>query len=78
MDNHKSKLLVELQKIEKEGISLWMEGVPSNSMGITNEIFVNEEDAYMRDYIYDKGVLKELRFEKLAKDIRNCKSRESA
>ena len=61
----KMQLFVELQKIEQRGITLWLEGAPSNSLGITNAIFVNEDNAYMRDYIYDEGVLKELRFDKV-------------
>lgn len=64
-NERKLQLFVELQEIEKKGITLWLEGSPSNSQGITNAIFVNEEDAYMRDYIYDEGVLKELRFNKV-------------
>ena len=61
----KMQLFTELQKIEQEGIGLWLEGIPSNSLGITNAIFVNEDDAYMRDYVYDEGVLKEVRFDKV-------------
>lgn len=59
------QLFVELQEIEQRGITLWLEGTQSNSSGITDAIFVNEETAYMRDYIYDEGVLKELRFDKV-------------
>ena len=29
-------------------------------------VFVNEETAYMRDYIYDEGVLKEVRFDRVS------------
>lgn len=61
----KMQLFVELQKIEQRGITLWLEGLPSNSYGITDAVFVNEDDLYMRDYIYDEGVLKELRFDKV-------------
>ena len=61
----KMQLCVELQKIEQRGITLWLEGLPSNSYGITDAVFVNENDSYMRDYIYDEGVLKELRFDKV-------------
>lgn len=64
-NERKLQLFVELQEIENRGITLWLEGIPSNSLGITNAIFVNEEDAYMRDYIYDEGVLKELRFDRV-------------
>lgn len=66
MENlQKMQLFVELQEIEQRGITLWLEGLQSNSAGITDAIFVNEDDLYMRDYIYDKGVLKELRFDKI-------------
>lgn len=64
-NERKLQLFVELQKIEQRGITLWLEGIPSNSLGIANAIFVNEDDAYMRDYIYDEGVLKELRFDRV-------------
>lgn len=61
----KIQLIVELQEIEKRGITLWLEGAKSDSTSITDAIYVNEGDAYMRDYIYDEGVLKELRFDKV-------------
>lgn len=60
------QLYVELQKIEKRGIALWLEGTPSNSFRIADAVYVNEETAYMRDYIYDEGVLKEVRFDKIS------------
>jgi hypothetical protein len=62
----KMQLFIELQKIEQKGITLWLEGLPSNSLGIADAIFVNEECSYMRDYIYDEGVLKELRFDRVS------------
>ena len=66
MENQrKMQLFVELQEIEKRGITLWMEGIQSDSNRITDAIFVNESDAYMRDYIYEEGVLKELHFDKV-------------
>lgn len=64
-NERKMQLFVELQEIEQKGIALWLEGIPSDSQGITNAIFVNEEEAYMRDYIYDEGVLKEVRFDRV-------------
>lgn len=64
----KLQLLLELQKIEQEGVGLWLEGVPSDSLEISNAVFVNEENAYMRDYIYDREVLKELRFDRIESD----------
>lgn len=67
-NERKVQLYVELQKIEERGIALWLEGLPSSSQSITNAIFVNEDEAYMRDYIYDEGVLKELRFDRINHD----------
>lgn len=64
----KEQLFTELQKIERKGVGLWLEGLPSDSLGIANAIFVNEEDAYMRDYVYEEEVLKELRFDKVNGD----------
>lgn len=64
--NERMQLFMELHDIEKRGITLWLEGMPSTSLGITNAVFVNEETAYMRDYIYDEGVLKELRFDRVS------------
>lgn len=66
MVNERMQLFIELHEIEQRGITLWLEGMPSNSLGITNAVFINEENAYMRDYIYDEGVLKELRFDKVS------------
>lgn len=66
MENERRmQLFVELQEIEQRGITLWMEGIQSDSSRITDAIFVNEEEAYMRDYIYEEGVLKELHFDKV-------------
>lgn len=65
LEQSKMQLFVELQEIEKKGITLWLEGAPSNSFGVTNAIVVNEDDAYMRDYIYVEGVLKEVRFDRV-------------
>ena len=61
----KLRLLIGLQKIEQKGIALCLEGIPSNSSGIADAVCVNEENAYMRDYIYDQGVLTELRFDRV-------------
>lgn len=65
MSKDRMQLFVELQKMEEKGILLWLEGLPSDSLNIANAVFVNEDNAYMRDYIYDEGVLKELHFDKV-------------
>lgn len=64
-ENRKSQLTEELQEIESNGISLWLEGRLSNSNQIAETICVNEANAYMRDYIYKGGILTEVRFDKI-------------
>ena len=64
-NTNRMQLFLELQNIEQRGIALWLEGLPSDPCGIADALFLNEENAYMRDYIYDKGVLKELRFDRV-------------
>lgn len=61
----KMQLFMELLEIEKKGIALWLEGSQSSSRKIADAVYVNEDNAYMRDYVYDEGVLKELRFDRV-------------
>lgn len=55
------KLYLELSSLEHMGTTIWFEGVPSNSKEVT------EENSYMRDYIFNEGVLTELHFDKIKK-----------
>jgi len=57
------KLYLELSSLEHMGTTIWFEGVPSNS----EELSVTEENSYMRDYIFNEGVLTELHFDKIKK-----------
>ena len=62
----KQKLLVELENIRNRGITIFLNGIPSSPSAVTDVLFVNEEDSFMRDYVTDeKGVWKELRFDKI-------------
>ena len=56
-------LLIELQNYEKQGISIWLEGFPSNSDEVSETMFVRENVDYMRDYVFNEGALSELRFD---------------
>ena len=58
------KLYLELSSLEHMGTTIWFEGVPSNSKEVTEELSVTEENSYMRDYIFNEGVLTELRSKK--------------
>lgn len=62
---------MELQSIENRGITIWLEGLKSNSRNVTDAMSVNEKDSYMRDYVFDDGRLKQLRFDKVAEDGSN-------
>lgn len=65
---HLQRLYLELASLEDRGITIWLEGVPSNSKDITSQLCIQEENTYMRDYIFDEGVLKEVHFDKVKKD----------
>ncbi len=58
-------LFLELQSYENQGITIWLEGLISTPDHVTSKIGMNEETLYMRDYIFDEGVLKELHFDKI-------------
>ncbi|MCD8218751.1 MAG: hypothetical protein LUD01_12130 [Clostridiales bacterium] len=67
---HKSNgyaLMVELQNYEQQGISIWLEGNPSDSASVMEAIRVREGISYMRDYVFRAGELREVRFDKISK-----------
>lgn len=64
---HLEKLYLELSSLENRGITIWLEGSKSDSEHVTKELCVNEENFYMRDYVFDEGVLKEVHFDKIRK-----------
>ena len=47
----------------------WLEGAKSSSQDVASQLCVQEESTYMRDYIFDEGVLKEVHFDKIRKDL---------
>ncbi len=67
MKESKSLLYVELQLIAERGILLFLDGSPSTPERVAHVLCENDDACYMRDYVYDegKGVLQELRFDKL-------------
>ena len=60
-------LLIELQNYEKQGISIWLEGLPSSSSEVSEVMCVREDTNYMRDYVFQQGALSQLRFDKITK-----------
>lgn len=65
--NKGQTLIVELQNLERQGISIWLEGIPSSSQQVMNAMFVREDTSYMRDYVFAEGELSEVRFDRISK-----------
>lgn len=63
--NERENLFMELQSIENRGIMIFFEGDPCDSATAAERMTVNEDEVYMRDYVFEKGALKELRFDKV-------------
>ena len=58
------KLYMELSALENRGVTIWLEGTPSNSL---NVLSIHEDTSYMRDYVFEEGRLKEVHFDKVSK-----------
>ena len=62
----KQQLLIELESIQNQGIAIYLEGIPSSPLTVTDVLYVNEESNFMRDYVTnEKGEWTELRFDKI-------------
>lgn len=64
-NEHTQTLYLELTSWEDRGITIWMDGSISDSRQVSDQICVSEENTYMRDYVFDEGVLKEIHFDKI-------------
>lgn len=63
----KQKLLIELEHIQNRGITIFLDGIPSSPIAVTDVLCVNENLNFMRDYVTDeKGVWTELRFDRIS------------
>lgn len=63
--DEQDQLFLELENIQEQGIAIYLEGEKSTPENVTDILCVQEEISYMRDYVYDEGVLKELHFDKV-------------
>lgn len=61
------QLYLELESLEHQGITIWLEGLKSSPEYIANHLNIHDENLYMRDYIFDEGRLKEIHFNKIQK-----------
>ena len=58
------KLYMELSALENRGVTIWLEGTPSDSLNVSNQLSIHEDTSYMRDYVFEEGRLKEVHFDK--------------
>lgn len=65
MFEQKNQLFMELSSLEDRGVTIWLEGNPSDSLDVTSQFHIHEENEYMRDYIFEEGRLKEVHFDKV-------------
>ncbi len=49
------KLYMELSALENRGVTIWLEGTPSNSLNVSNQLSIHEDTSYMRDYVFEEG-----------------------
>ena len=62
-DETYKNLFAELEKIEHSGVSIAYDDRPASPMQIVTAHMVKEDQAYMRDYVWDeKGHVRELSF----------------
>ncbi len=67
-ENNSGSLVQQLQKWEKAGIRLYLDGTPTTSENIEKNC-VNEDTLYMPDYVTDKeGRIKEIRYDRISLD----------
>ncbi len=62
---NKKELYLELEHMQGQGITIFLEGEKSSPKTVSDLLCVQEDFSYMRDYIYEKGVLTELHFDKV-------------
>ena len=65
MFEQKNQLFMELSSLEDRGVTIWLEGNPSDSLDVTSQLHIHEENEYMRDYVFEDGRLKEVHFDKV-------------
>ena len=65
MFEQKNQLFMELSSLEDRGVTIWLEGNPSDSLDVTSQLHIHEENEYMRDYVFEEWRLKEVHFDKV-------------
>ena len=62
---NKQILLVELQAFEDQGVSIWLDGYPSNSEEVSQAMTLREQISYMRDYVFAQGQISQIHFDRV-------------
>ena len=47
MFEHAKELYIELSSLENRGVTIWLEGSPSDSFGVTSQLNIHEENEYL-------------------------------
>lgn len=59
------QLYLELSSLENRGVTIWLEGTPSDSRHVTSRLTLHDDEQYMRDYVFEEGRLTEVHFDKI-------------
>lgn len=65
--NSTGMLLVELQNLERQGITIWLGDRRCSSGEASHVMKVQESATYMRDYVFKEGELSEVRFDRITR-----------
>lgn len=60
-----TQLYLELSSLENRGVTIWLEGAPSDSRHVASRLSVRDDAQYMRDYVFEEGRLKEVHFDRI-------------
>ncbi len=64
-EENEQRLKEKLERVQKSGVYLFLEGEPSTPADIASKC-VCERETYMADYVLDEhGILKELRYDRV-------------
>ena len=54
---HGQTLMVELQGLEGQGLSIWLGGMRQSTHSVTSDTAVREDITYMRNCVFQEGKL---------------------
>lgn len=65
-ETNEQRLREKLEQVQRQGVYLFLEGKPSTPQAIASKCVCEDAD-YMADYVLtEEGVLKELRYDRVA------------